>query len=96
MTTADRHWNAWREAEDAKAEVAKLRLAIRQLAERLESEGITCECGHDIGGEHNSLGCYARLSYQPVLVTCPCRRDCDQSEADIVAGHIRAVLEDKP
>ena len=35
-----------------------------------------CTCGHDASGEHNSGGCYGRISYDP-LVVC----DCTQTDA---------------
>lgn len=81
--------------DDALDEVADLRATVARVREgldRMESGGINCACGHNIGGEHNSLGCYARISHEP-LVTCSCTRDCDQSEADIAVGMIRSVLD---
>ncbi|WP_020142324.1 hypothetical protein [Terracoccus sp. 273MFTsu3.1] len=73
-----------------------LREGVAALSSRFEREGITCECGHFVGSDHNGLGCYARLSYQPVLVTCPCKLTDDQDESEIVAKAIRALLDETP
>lgn len=71
--------------------VVLLRSRIEALAVRLETEGITCRCGHYVGGDHNGLGCYARLSYDP-LVTCPCELTDDQEDSLIAAGYVRDLL----
>lgn len=48
----------------------------------------SCECGHGLG-EHNGLGCYARLSYEP-LVTCSCALTDDRTDAELVAQRLPA------
>jgi hypothetical protein len=90
--TAETRRKAYVEERDAHK---ALRAGIEALASRFEREGITCECGHYVGSDHNSLGCYARLSYKPTLVTCPCTLTDDQDESEIVAKAIRALLEEK-
>lgn len=52
---------------------------IEHAAEVLTS----CECGHYLE-DHNGLGCYARLSYKP-LVTCECPLTDARTHADLVA-----------
>lgn len=79
------------ERDAARAERDALRDAITALADEWLTKGITCECGHSIGGEHNGLGCYSRLSYDP-LVTCPCVQTDDQFESDIAEAALRALL----
>ena len=38
-----------------------------------------CKCGHDIGGEHNSLGCYGTLDYgSRTQRRCECKLTDDQ------------------
>ena len=76
-----------------------------------EREAITsCDCGHDIGGQHNGLGCYARDYPSPgVTVVCDCPETDDRAGVNyaavehIVAEHaaarlapIRALLDDGP
>lgn len=47
---------------------------LRTLAD--DPDLLNCACGHGLG-EHNANGCYARLSYTP-LVTCSCTKDDDR------------------
>lgn len=65
--------------------------AVEALAERIATEGITCECGHFVGEDHDSNGCHAVVTYEP-MVRCPCALLDDQDEHLIVADQIRAVL----
>lgn len=65
--------------------------AVLALADDLAENSVVCECGHDIGGEHNSFGCYARFSYQP-LVTCGCELTDDQDAGAVVADRLRGVI----
>ena len=65
-----------------------------------EREAITsCDCGHDIGGQHNGLGCYARDYPSPgVTVVCDCPETDDRAGVNyaavehIVAEHAAARL----
>lgn len=41
-----------------------------------DNQGL-CPCGHDLGRYHNSMGCYARASYDPLAVC-----DCDLTDDD--------------
>ena len=79
------------------AQVAEAALArVEALAQRLEAEGINCECGHDVGGDHNGLGCYHRdYSLFPEIQKCPCTKTDDQDEADIVVGLLKEALRRK-
>ena len=56
------------------------------LAEAL----LACECGHDMD-EHNGLGCYARLSYEP-LVKCDCRLTDDRTYADLLSPRLARLI----
>lgn len=50
-----------------------------------------CSCGHSIA-EHNGLGCYARLSYTP-LVTCECPLTDDRTHGELLAPRLAALLD---
>ncbi len=50
-----------------------------------------CECGHDLG-QHNGLGCYARLSYNP-LVTCMCPSTDDRTHEEVARANLLRVLD---
>jgi hypothetical protein len=83
--------------DDRDAALARVRVledGIRALADKWLIQGITCQCGHSIGGEHNGVGCYARITYDP-LVTCTCKLTDDQFESDIAESALRALLEGK-
>ena len=56
------------------------------LAERL----VACECGHGLDA-HNGLGCYERLSYDPVM-TCLCVLTDDRTDAELLALRLPAYL----
>ncbi|MFZ5850352.1 MAG: hypothetical protein ACOYY2_03020 [Actinomycetota bacterium] len=64
----------------------------REALERAERL-LACECGHGLG-EHNGLGCYARLSYQP-LVTCPCELTDDRTYAELLAPRLDAIVAER-
>ena len=74
-----------------KAERDALRTGIEALAVEFEMGGIVCACGHDVGTEHNGMGCYARISYQP-LTKCPCMKTDDQDLGDLAAAKVRGLL----
>lgn len=45
-----------------------------------------CSCGHSIGGEHNSLGCYATMDYGlRTQRACDCKGTDDQDGTDALA-----------
>lgn len=54
-----------------------------------EHEGI-CSCGHDSSVEHNSNGCYARISYEP-LTTCDCTLDHGEGTSAVVVARALAA-----
>lgn len=68
-----------------------------------ERESITsCDCGHDIGGQHNSTGCYARDYPAPgQTVRCPCTETDDRVGVNFAAverilrGRLAAVEEQR-
>lgn len=66
---------------------AGLALAVAWQA----GSGPSCSCGHGLD-EHNGLGCYARLSYFP-LVTCACTLTDDRAHGLIAAEELRAALD---
>jgi hypothetical protein len=68
----------------------RLLLQIEALAEQFE-ECIPCACGHGLD-QHNGLGCYARLSYKP-LVTCACELTDDRHDGELAAAILRGLLE---
>lgn len=78
--------DAIRRAEAAEAKVA----AVETLADRWPTEGIPCECGHTLD-THNGLGCYERLSYEP-LVKCDCKLTDDRHDGMLAAVVLRAVI----
>ena len=49
-----------------------------------------CPCGHHIGGTHNGLGCYGRISYNP-LVVCECKHT-DEAEFDVVTENVNRLV----
>ena len=55
------------------------------------SELFLCPCGHDISDEHSSLGCYAHISYRP-LVGCNCDRT-DEEEADVIRANVQSLID---
>lgn len=56
-----------------------------RLIQVIEENLGRCACGHWASGEHNSEGCYARISYDP-LVKCDCKRDHGgDTEAEVIA-----------
>jgi hypothetical protein len=73
------------------ARLDRLRAGIEGLADQIERAGITCACGHYVGGEHNGNGCYAVVTYTP-LVRCSCTLTDGQDEDAIVADRLRALL----
>lgn len=51
---------------------------------------LDCECGHSLD-EHNGLGCYARLSYEP-LVQCSCALTDDRTHGELLAPRLATLL----
>lgn len=92
-TRAERDFEE-RRADGLAAELAALRGRIEGLADEIERTGVTCACGHYVGGEHNGNGCYAVITYTP-LVRCSCTLTDGQDEDAIVASRIRALLADE-
>ena len=72
---------------EAEAKVAR----VEAVMAHWEQYGLNCECGHDLG-LHNGMGCYARLAYQPVLVTCPCELGDDRHESDFAVRDLHRAL----
>jgi hypothetical protein len=68
------------------------RARVEALAAKWETEGITCRCGHYAGHDHNSRGCYAVVTYSP-LVRCACPLTDAQSEDELAAEALRAALD---
>lgn len=77
--------------DEARADLAALRAAVTNLADEWQTEGITCECGHYVGTDHNSLGCYGVVTYTP-LVRCSCKLTDNQDADDIAAARLRSLL----
>lgn len=65
---------------------AELTEAETELAESL----LACECGHGLD-THNGLGCYARLSCDPVM-TCLCVLTDDRTHAELLALRLPAYI----
>lgn len=64
---------------------------VEALIGKWEDPGLVCDCGHDLG-QHNSGGCYARLSYKPTIVVCSCTETDDRYEDDFAIRDLRAAL----
>ena len=82
---------AYAERMKAERDALAARLAkVEALAERWHEVGLVCECGHGLD-QHNGLGCYARLSYAP-LVTCECLETDDRHEEEFAVRDLRDAL----
>lgn len=62
---------------------------LRELAE--DDTLLECVCGHALW-EHNGLGCYARISYKP-LVVCTCALTDNRSEQEMLRANLLARAE---
>lgn len=63
--------------------------------ERL-AEALLCRCGHDIGGEHNTNGCYATVDYgQRTQRACDCTRTDEQDPLDALLPLIDTLLREQ-
>lgn len=69
----------------------RLRAAVEALAFEWETGGVACACSHTLG-EHNGLGCYAVLTYQPERVVCGCPLTDDRHDGQLAASILRALL----
>ena len=80
---------------DALVAAAERRGRVAALREVAEDDTLAdCVCGHDLGGEHNSLGCYARISYEPFVV-CECALTDDRTYAALVSANLRARADEE-
>ena len=60
------------------------------------AEALLCQCGHDIGGEHNTNGCYATVDYgQRTQRRCDCPRTDDQDPLDALLRLIDTLLREQ-
>lgn len=68
---------------------------VEALAGKWESPGLVCDCGHDLG-QHNSNGCYARITYKPTVVVCACTETDGRYEDDFAIRDLRDALRGDP
>lgn len=64
---------------------------VEALIGRWESPGLVCECGHVLD-QHNSNGCYERITYKPEVLVCDCPLTDDRCEDDFAIRDLRTAL----
>jgi hypothetical protein len=65
---------------------------VQALADEWATGGIPCVCGHTLD-THNGLGCYERVSYEP-LVKCDCELTDDRHDGQLAAAILRTLAPD--